>query len=60
MTAPAVKTDTHAITPVPSYGVGIYEIINKRTGHIVDRVQGLAAAQAAQAKYDAYVMRTGQ
>lgn len=60
MGAPAQKTDTHAVAVAPVYGPQIYEIINKRTGHVEDRVAGFQAAQQAQARLDAKVKISGQ
>lgn len=60
MTVAAVKTDTHAAVAAPVYGPNVFEIVNKRTGHVFDRVVGYAAALAAQKAADANVARTGQ
>jgi hypothetical protein len=59
MTAPAQKTDSHAIVPAPVHGSNIYEITNKTTGHVVDRVAGYPAAVAAQKAQDAFVKKNG-
>jgi hypothetical protein len=59
MTAPAQKTDTHAVVPSPVHGPQIYEIINKVNGRVVDRVEGYPAALAAQKVQDALVKKTG-
>jgi hypothetical protein len=59
MTAPAMKTDTHAVVPAPVHGPQIYEIVNKVNGRVMDRVEGFAAALAAQKAQDALVKKTG-
>ena len=60
MTAPAKKTDTHAIVPATVHGPGVYSVINRVTGEEVDRVASFGEALDAQKKYDARVRQAGQ